>query len=150
MPKPYVVLKERFIPKRWRAWYIGRRLTELTAKKGLIPLDDPVHGPQTFRAWCDEDLHAECGWVTYKGNQGEDWHQDGDLKEGAQMDSCLVLWTNRTPTEFLYKDKIYQPKPFQLIIARNLGCKHRRPANAPKRRWVFRQRVEVPEHIELP
>lgn len=150
MAAPYVVLRERFMPKRWRAWYIGKRLTEITQREGLVPFDDPAHGPQPFRAWCDEELHAECGWVTYKGNQGEDFHQDGDLKEGARMDSALVLWTNRTPTEFEYKGRIYQPKPFQLVIARNLACKHRRPSNAPKRRWIFRQRVEVPDHINLP
>lgn len=150
MSAPYVVLRKRFVPRRWRAWYIGRRLTDLTEKRGLIPLDDPAHGPQTFRAWCDEDLHAECGWVTYKGNQGEDWHQDGDLKPGSRMDNAMVLWSNRTPTEFRYKNKIYQPKPFEVILVRNLACHHRRPANAPKRRWIFRQRVEVPTHIKLP
>lgn len=148
--KPYIVLQDRFIPKRWRAWYIGRRLTDLTKRKGLIPLKDPAHGPQTFRAWHSIDLHAECGWVTYKGNQGEDWHQDGDLKEGARMNNAMVLWANRTPTEFQYNGEIYQPKPFQVILVRNLSCHHRRPSNAPKRRWIFRQRVEVPIHIELP
>ncbi len=147
MPRPYIVLKQRYRPKRWRAWSIGRYLTRLTEERGLVPLDDSIHGPQTFRAWCNKDLHAECGWVTYKGNQGEGWHQDGDLAPGSQMDHAEVLWSNRTPTEFQYKGKIYQPKPFQVILVKNLSCMHRRPANAPKRRWFFRQRVEVPTHI---
>jgi len=150
MPKPYIVLKERYIPRRWRAWIIGRDLTRLTRRKGLVPLDDPEHGPQTFRAWCREDLHAECGWITYKGGQGESWHRDGDLAPGSKMDHAEVLWANRTPTEFQYKGKIYQPKPFEVILVRNLVCFHRRPKNAPKRRFFFRQRVEVPEHIKLP
>lgn len=150
MPAPYIVLKERYLPKRWRAWRVGRDLTRLTKELGLVPLNDSVHGPQTFRAWCSKELHAECGWVTYKGNQGEDWHQDGDLKPGSQMNHAEVLWSNRTPTEFQYKGRIYQPKPFQVILVRNLACQHRRPANAPKRRWIFRQRVEVPNHINLP
>lgn len=150
MPAPYIILKERYLPKRWRAWRVGRDLTRLTKELGLVPLDDPVHGPQTFRAWNSERLHAECGWVTYKGNQGEDWHQDGDLAPGSKMDHAEVLWANRTPTEFLYKGRIYQPRPFQVILVRNLSCKHRRPANAPERRWLFRQRVEIPHHIKLP
>jgi hypothetical protein len=36
------------------------------------------------------------------------------------------------------------------VIVRNLACKHRRPADAPGRRWLFRQRVEVPKNIKLP
>ena len=150
MARPYLVLRKRYCPKTWRAWRIGRDLTRLTEKLGLIPLNDPVHGPQTFRAWCDEDLHAECGWVTYKGNQGEDWHQDGDTAPGSRMSNAMVLWSNRTPTEFKYKGKIYQPKPFEVIIAKNLACHHRRPDNAPDRRWLFRQRVEIPKDIKLP
>lgn len=150
MPAPYLVLKQRYCPKTWRAWQIGRDLTNLTRKLGFVPLDDPAHGPQTFRAWCDEDLHAEAGWVTYKKGQGEDWHQDGDLEPGSRMDNAMVLWANRTPTEFRFGGKIYQPKPFEVILVRNLSCHHRRPKNAPTRRWLFRQRVEVPKHIALP
>ena len=150
MPRPYVVLKDRFVPKRWRAWYIGKRLTALTRRHGLVPHDDPAHGPQTFRAWCRETLHAECGPRTKKGGQGEDWHQDGDTTPGAVMDHAMVLWTNRTPTQFKYKGRIYQPRPFQVILVRNLACYHRRPKNAPRRRWTFRQRVQVPDHIDLP
>ncbi len=150
MAEPYVVLKERYCPKQWRAWRIGRYLTSLTAEMGLTPLDDPIHGPQSFRAWCDRGLHAEAGWVTYSGGQGRDWHQDGDTKPGSRMDNAMVLWSNRTPTEFKYKGRVYQPKPFQVIIARNLACHHRRPANAPGRRWLFRQRVEIPQHLQLP
>jgi hypothetical protein len=149
MPVPYVILKERYIPRMWNAWRIGRDLTRLTQELGFIPLNDPEHGPQAFRAWCSKKLHAECGWVTYKGNQGEDWHQDGDLAAGSKMDNAMVLWANRTPTEFRFGGTIYQPKPFQVIIVKNLSCHHRRPADAPKRRWLFRQRVEVPKHLDL-
>ncbi len=150
MPAPYIVLKQRYLPRPWRAWRIGRDLTRLAREQGLVPLDDPIHGPQTFKAWCSERLHAECGWVTYKRGQGEDWHQDGDMAPGSQMDHAEVLWANRTPTEFQYEGRVYQPKPFQVILVRNLACMHRRPANAPRRRWLFRQRVEVPQHLELP
>lgn len=150
MPAPYIILRERYVPKIWRAYRIGRDLTRLTRSLGLMPLNDPIHGPQRFRAWCNEELHAECGWKTYKGHQGEDWHRDGDLAPGSKMDNAMVLWANRTPTEFRVGETIYQPKPFQVILARNLACLHRRPANAPKRRWIFRQRVEVPKHIDLP
>lgn len=150
MPAPYIILQERYVPKTWRAWRIGRDLTRLTKELGLVPLNDPIHGPQAFRAWCNEKLHAECGWVTYKNGQGEGWHQDGDLAPGSKMDHAEVLWANRTPTEFQYQGKIYQPKPFQVILVKNLSCFHRRPKNAPRRRFFFRQRVEVPTHIELP
>lgn len=150
MPAPYIILKERYVPRVWRAWEIGRALTRLTREMGLVPLKDPLHGPQRFRAWCSLRLHAECGWVTYKGNQGEDWHQDGDLKPGSRMDNAMVLWANRTPTEFRFNGRIYQPKPFQVILVRNLAGHHRRPGNCPRRRWLFRQRVEVPSHLALP
>jgi len=150
MDVPYVTLQEHFVPKRWCAWYIGRKLAALTHSLGLIPLNDSIHGPQKFRAWCDEKLHAECGWNTYKGNQGEGWHQDGDLKPGSRMDNAMVLWANRTPTEFQYNGEIYQPRPFEVVLVRNLVCHHRRPDNAPKKRFLFRQRVEVPTHINLP
>ena len=149
MSGPFLVLKERYCPKTWRAWQIGRYLTRLTKSLGLIPLDDPVHGPQKFRAWCDKTLHAEAGWVTYKAGQGEDWHQDGDTKPGSRMNNAMVLWSNRTPTEFRFNGRVYQPEPFQVIIAKNLSCHHRRPDNAPGRRWLFRQRVEVPKHLKL-
>jgi len=150
MSAPYLILQECYVPSIWRAWRIGRDLTRLTRELGLVPLRDPAHGPQTFRAWCSKRLHAEAGWVTYKRGQGEDWHQDGDLAPGSRMDNAMVLWANRTPTEFRFNGKIYQPKPFQVILARNLAGHHRRPADAPRRRWLFRQRVEVPRHLELP
>ncbi len=150
MPKPYIVLQERYLPQRWRAWIIGRDLTRLTAAEGLAPHNDPAHGPQTFRAWCSVPLHAEVGWVTYRGGQGEDWHQDGDTTDDSCMDNAMVLWANRTPTEFRYRSQIYQPKPFQVILWRNLAGEHRRPSDAPRRRWSFRQRVEIPRYLQLP
>lgn len=150
MSKPYIVLKSYYRPSIWRAWRVGRDLTRLTRELGLVPLNDPTHGPQTFRAWCSRKLHAECGWITYKGGQGEGWHQDGDLAPGSKMNHAEVLWASKTPTEFQYQGRVYQPKPFQVILVKNLSCFHRRPDNAPKRRWFFRQRVEIPKHIELP
>ena len=150
MPRPYLVLEAHYCPKTWRAWRIGRDLTRLSNERGLVPLHDPIHGPQTFRAWCNEGLHAEASWVTYSNGQGEDWHQDGDTSPGSHMDNAMVLWANRTPTEFRFKGRIYQPKPFQVILVKNLTCMHRRPSNAPQRRWTFRQRVEVPQHLKLP
>lgn len=150
MPRPYVILQERYIPSKWRAWRIGRDLTALTKLLHLKPLKDSVHGPQTFRAWCDEELHAECGWRVYSNGAGSDWHQDGDTTPGSRMNNAMVLWSNRTPTEFLYKGRIYQPRSFEVILVRNLSCKHRRPGSVPERRWLFRQRVEVPKHIYLP
>lgn len=148
--KPYIVLRSRYVPRHWRAYQIGRDLTMLTREEGLTPLYDPAHGPQTFRAWCSVPLHAEAGFHTYKGGQGEDWHQDGDTTPGSKMDNAMVLWANRTPTEFKYQGQVFQPRPFEVILVRNLACFHRRPADAPKRRWIFRQRVCVPEHLRLP
>lgn len=66
------------------------------------------------------------------------------------MNHAEVLWANKTPTEFQYQGKIYQPKPFEVVLVKNLSCYHRRPKDAPGRRWIFRQRVEVPKHIDLP
>jgi len=114
---------------------------------GLIPLKDPVHGPQTWVPWFSEKLHAEVKRRTPKNPKGEDWHQDGDLDPGSNMDHALVLWSSNTPTEFEHEGVVYQPKRMEVVIARNLGCMHRRPPGAPRIRWLFRQRVEVPKWL---
>ena len=152
---PYMVL-ETYRPKKYRASLIGKALTDFTESLGLIPLSDPVHGPQETSIWCDVPLHAEVRRFA-QHSQGSDWHQDGDLADGSFMDHAAVLWAAVTPTEFKYhkltNDKIYRPEPFQVIIIRNLCGMHRSPPDAPKqptRRWFFRQRVQVPKHMELP
>jgi len=150
MKTPYVVLCE-YHPSRepWRAWRIGRELTAITGKLGLRPHVDAVHGAQETSSWCSPELHAEVRRFTQAHAQGEGWHQDGDLKPGSGMDHAQVLWCNVNPTQFQWNGKVYQPKPFEVVIARNLGCYHRRPPDAPRERWVFRQRVALPRFISL-
>ncbi len=136
----------------WKSWLIGKKLTGMTAALGLKPHKDPVHGPQDWVPWVDEALHAEVRIWTVANKQGAQWHQDGDTTPGAFMDCALVLWADWKPTEFLFNGAIFQPKPYELIIARNLACTHRRPPElrADSQRWVFRQRVKVPKEMELP
>lgn len=142
---PYRVLGS-YHPTFWKAWKVGRDLTNITKSHGLIPHDDPAHGPIHWKkGWYSDELHAEVRKKTsQRALQAEDWHYDGDTTPDAKPDCALVLWATATPTEFMYKGQIYQPKPFEIVIAKNLVVRHRRPAGCPVDRWVFRQRVATP------
>lgn len=141
-------------PKKWRVWTVGEVLTSFTRELRLIPLVDPVHGPQTWAPWYDETLHAEVKRRTQKNPKGAEWHKDGDLTPGSQMNCQIVLWCSNTPTEFISLDDgekartakgntiIYSPRAFEVVLFHNLECLHRRPANAKHHRWVFRQRIK--------
>jgi len=148
---PYIVLKDKYLPSEWRARVIGRELTELTAKAGLKPHVDPAHGPIHWkRGWYSDALHAEVRRTTIAAPAASDWHYDGDTTPGSKPDCALVVWTNRTPTELKWEGHTYQPPPFSVVLFRNRGPLHRRPTNAPARRWMFRQRVQVPKGMNLP
>lgn len=147
--KPYEVLAV-YKPDIWRASKIGKDLTTITKKAGLIPHNDPAHGPLLKVPWVDESLHAEVRRRTFKTKQAEGWHYDGDLGGGANPNCAIVLWSTNHPTEIKYEEKIYTPEPYELVIFNNLTCRHRRPPNCPRIRWTFRQRVKVPEHLKLP
>jgi len=146
---PYIVLGT-YKPTIWKSWKVGRELTEFTRKQGLIPHDDPKHGPLTTVPWFSMKLHAEVRRRTFNTKQAEGWHYDGDTTPGSKPDCCLVLWASNTPTEIQYQGKIYTPKPYEIIIFKNMSVRHRRPEDCPKVRWMFRQRVEIPKHMELP
>lgn len=148
--KPFLVLGT-YHPPKWDPKRIGKDLTDLTRHYKLKPHVDPAHGAQAWAPWVDLSLHAEVKRRTTKAKAGEDWHQDGDTTPGAKMDCAIVLWSSNTPTEFKTESgEIYAPEPRQVVIFRNLGCHHRRPLNAPRVRWTFRQRVAVPTHLEVP
>jgi hypothetical protein len=163
--KPYLVLGT-YKPSKWRASTVGRELTDLTCELGLLPHYDPVHGPLelTGRNWVSKVLHAEVRRRTFKTNQAESFHYDGDLQEGSKPDCAIVLWASNHPTEIKWtnqhgvaafrkhEDEIYQPRPYEIVIFHNLHCLHRRPAGVPRIRWVYRQRVSIPSRdvLELP
>jgi len=147
--KPYEVLAIYEPPRIspvwpwWKAWRVGQDLTSLTAKHGLRPHKDPKHGPLDV-SWSDTTLHAEVRRTTTFGKGGDEWHQDGDTTPGSNMACGLVTWASSHPT--LLRDKagvVYQPLPFQVILFNNLVVWHRRPDDAPKYRFLFRQRVEL-------
>ena len=155
--KPYIVIT-KYTPQKlppdkwngsygWRCWKIGEDICQITKEFGLIPLNDPIHGPQTWTPWYNIKLHAEVKKFTPKHPKGAQWHTDGDLDPGSKTNCALVLWSSSTPTEIQFKNKIYQPEPFEVILVRNIT--HRRPANAPNQRFIFRQRVEVPSGISI-
>lgn len=146
--EPYIVLGV-YKPQIWKSWRVGRDLTNLTAKWGLVPHVDPAHGPLTKVPWFSESLHAEVRRRTFNTKQAEDWHYDGDTTPGSKPNCCLVLWSTTCPTEISYNGVIYTPKPYEVIIFKNLSCRHRRPPHCPRKRWCFRQRVSVPEHLNL-
>ena len=146
---PYLILGI-YVPLVWDAGEIGHYLTDFTAALGLRPHQDPAHGPIHWKSWISEELHAEVRRRTSKQKSAEGWHRDGDTTAGARMDCALVTWASQTPTEWRRRRRVYQPQPFEIVIARNLVACHRRPPGAPFRRWLFRQRVAVPRHLELP
>ena len=149
MVKPYIVLGT-YHPSRWKPHKVGRDLVKLTQEYGLVPLKDSVHGPQTWAPWCSEKLHAEVKRRTPRNPKGEDFHQDGDLDPGSRMDCAIVLWSSNTPTEIKVEGHTYRPNRREVILFRNLAGFHRRPPATRRIRWVFRQRVELPTHLELP
>lgn len=146
---PYVVLGI-YKPTRWKSWAVGKDLTRMTKEAGLKPHYDPAHGPLTTVPWFSKELHAEVRRRSFKTKQAEGWHYDGDLTPGAKPACCLVLWATNNPTEIMWNGKIYTPNPYEVVIFKNMSVTHRRPANVPRKRWVFRQRVAIPSHIKLP
>lgn len=140
MQKLYKVLG-LYKPTEWKAWKIGRDLTNLTRKFGLVPF--PYKDTRyTKAAWFDSKLHAHVRRRTLHKPDGAQWHQDGDFGH-IPMKHRLVMWASNTPTELKVNGIVYQPKPYEVILFDNLSCFHRRPPNAPRKRWVFRQRVEM-------
>lgn len=149
MNRPYITLGW-YQPKAdvWHAQSVGRDLTAFTRSMGLIPLRGPAHNLDHAATWYDPALHAAVRRRTPDHGQGEDWHQDGDTTPGAKMDQAIVLWCSNTPTLLRDKDgTVWQPEPAEIVLFRNLAVYHRRPSNAKFKRWVFRQRVEVPEFL---
>lgn len=137
---PYKVLGV-YHPAIWRGLHIGRDLTRFTARWKLVPLnaeDRRYHGA----TWADPALHAHVRRRTLRSEAGEQWHQDGDYGH-VPMNHSLVFWSNRAPTEFSVGGKTFQPQPFEVVLFNNLDGLHRRPPTAPRRRWIFRQRVNT-------
>jgi hypothetical protein len=145
--KPYIVLKV-YRPKENKCLTIGQDLTNITKELGFIPFKNDEIKRNEKAAWFDYELHAEVRKTAVRGSEAEDFHMDGDTSTN-DMDFAMIVWADNAPTQFKFNKKIYQPKPFELVIARNLSCYHRRPHNIQGDRRFFRQRVEVPKHIKL-
>lgn len=145
---PYKIIAI-YKPLKRRCRLIGRDLVAITKKAGLIPFKNDEIKRNPKAGWFNYDLHAEVRMTAVPGSEAEGWHADGDTSTN-DMDFAMVVWSNKRPTEIRYNGKIYQPKPYEVVIFKNLSAYHRRPANCPKRRVMFRQRVEVPKHIQLP
>lgn len=143
----YAVL-DVYIPPRWDVWEVARHLTGLTKSLGLTPLCDPAQKTQFTADWFSTRLSAEIRRRTPNNPRAEGWHQDGDLDKGSIMDHALVLWSTNTPVELKVGDKIYQPKPHEVILVKNLSCVHRRPPYAQRVRWRFRQKVKNDEIVD--
>lgn len=144
---PYKVLGI-YKPESSKCFKIGKELTEFTKRLGFIPFKNDEIKRNSRAAWVNYDLHAEVRRTAIPGSEGTTWHQDGDTST-SHMDCALVLWAERDGTEFKVNDKIYQCKPYEVIIARNLSCYHRRNPEVSGIRRSFRQRVEVPKKMNL-
>lgn len=157
MAPPYKILGSyKPVGKQpWSPLAIGTFLTNFTKGLGLKPHNDPAHGPLILtKAWYNIPLHAEVRTRTsLTAMSAEGWHYDGDDTPGADSNCCLVLWSSKTPTEFKFMHgdgTVYQPGPYEIVIAHNMHALHRRPAGCPRVRYIFRQRVAIPTHMELP
>ena len=140
----------RYIPTRWRLWKVGRDLCEITRLFGLIPLPLGMHRLHKAK-WVRASLHADIlRRAPVHDTIDLDWHRDGDIT-GANMNCGIVLWSNICPTQIRpcsngsephVLGEIVQPQPFEVVLFNNLDVVHRRPPNAPQKRWLFRQRVQ--------
>jgi len=144
--KPFIVLA-KVVPTSKKCADIGRALTYITKQHGLIPFKNKEIKRNPKAAWFNYELHAEVRKTAVKDSEATSWHQDGDTSTN-QMNFAMVVWADRQPTEFKVGEKIYKSEPYELVIAKNLSCFHRRP-NIDGERYFFRQRVEIPKHIKL-
>ena len=143
MNLPYRILRTRYDPPRWNARLVGKELTRITKALGLVPLDDSNHRHQVKAAWCSKPLFAYVRRRTVNNPKAAQWHQDGDL-DGGIIKSGIVVWTSNTPTEVKdFKGRVYKLPNRSLVLIYNDRCYHRRPPNAPRVRWLFRQRVKT-------
>jgi len=127
----------------WDAKRMGKLFTDETYSIGFMPHYDPKHGPLETVDWFSKALHAEMRTYTFDTKKAEDWHQDGDTTQGADMNCGIVTWASSSPTEIQYKGKIYQSEPRQLVWFDNKLVQHRRPMGCKPYRWLFRQRVTI-------
>lgn len=152
MKLPYKVLFD-YVPPYLECPVIGTQLLyRLRLYYGFLPLNDPEHPAQDWTPWNSVKDHAEVKNWTPDAPDGKAWHQDGDITPGARINCAIVLWANKTPTEFKWTSngKIYQPKPYEVVVFHNAHCYHRQPPKCPNLRYIFRQRIEIPKYMELP
>lgn len=139
--RPYRVLGV-YHPVDKKAWKVGRDLVAFTAGFGLKPLPGVGGKNNTGAAWSRPEVHAEARLTGRRNAEGSSWHQDGDNTDGANMDHVLILWADRSPTQFLVDGAVYQPAPFEIVAFGNLTGYHRRPPDFDGFRMSFRQRVK--------
>ena|SRR5438128_8096774 len=122
-------------------WKIGKDLTNITKELGFIPFKNDEIKRNPKAAWFDYDLHAEVRKTAVRGSEAVSYHADGDNSTN-DMNFTMIVWANKDPTEFKLENQIFQPKPFELVMAWNLGCYHRRPPRVNGHRLFFRQRIK--------
>ena len=144
-PKGEIKILTTYHPKgiesEWRAWKIGRDLTRITADLGFTPFPNFSIKQNKKAAWYREELHAEVRKTAKAGSEGTSWHVDGDTSPNAPYDCGIVLWANTHPTIVKTNGVYFEAEPFTVIWINNLSVLHRRPPDAPEKRWSFRQRV---------
>jgi len=140
--KPFTVIG-KYIPTRWNLRIVARALEKISFDAGLVPL--PIGNYRLHKGpYQNYKKHSDLMRRRPKYDTSDaGWHQDGD-SGGNDMKCSLVLWSTNTPTQFQYIDKIYEPNPYEVVVANNLSCTHRRNPNSPRIRWLFRQRVVTP------
>jgi hypothetical protein len=147
---PYVVLGNYKLPRSKEPHIVGSELTALTAKFGFEPTTGNAT-PWEGAEWRDDELKAEVRGPFYYRRSGfkGNWHFDGpSASRGFSEWNCgIIVWSSKSPTQILYEDKIYTPEPFQIILFRNKGPRHRQHGRT-KGRWFFRQYVALPIRLE--
>jgi hypothetical protein len=108
-------------------------LMALVARCGFVVKITPqLRGPDWYR-----------GWHTTTDSEDTQWHQDGGstVSEAAPG---IVLWSTKSPTQIrrIGEEEIFQPEPYQVVLADNRQVQHRRYGDMEDR-WFARLFVEL-------
>ena len=116
---------------------IKRAIGKVVSNLGL---NNPGYKPEIeFREWDQvSDIHRSNSIV-------RQWHRDGHPIRNL----ALVMWSNKTPTEFRYgRYKVrWQPLPGLIVLVRNNALMHRTPEYIQKERVFVRVAVTAPDWL---
>lgn len=134
--------KERKLPYRILGVY---KPTILDADQIVRDLSTLLHNagfPPNYITMRSPSWHED----KYNVNELRDvaWHRDINSNNAVG----LVMWSNKNPTQIRIADeveiwKVFQPEPYEVILADNRVVQHRGPTEDLQGRWFFRTAVNL-------